>query len=57
MKENKDKLLHRSFDWILHDPDYLRWQDDDDIDLLWIKDGAGKGKTMMSIDPIEDLSQ
>ncbi|KAF7505951.1 hypothetical protein GJ744_012393 [Endocarpon pusillum] len=57
LRENKDKLLHQSFDWILRDPQYLRWQDDDDIGLLWIKGGAGKGKTMMSIGLIEELSR
>ena len=55
--ENKDKLLHRSFDWILRDPQYLRWRDGDDIGLLWIRGGAGKGKTMMSIGLIEELSK
>jgi NACHT domain len=57
LKENKDKLLHKSFDWILCDLQYIRWQDSDDICLLWIKGGAGKGKTMMSIGLIEELSQ
>jgi NACHT domain len=57
LKENKDKLLHRSFDWIFHVPEYIRWQDGDDVGLLWIKGGAGKGKTMMSIGLIEALSQ
>jgi hypothetical protein len=57
LKENKDKLLHKSFDWILCDSQYIRWQNSDDICLLWIKGGAGKGKTMMSIGLIEELSQ
>jgi Cdc6-like AAA superfamily ATPase len=55
--ENKDKLLHKSFNWILRDPQYLRWQDGDDIGLLWIKGGAGKGKTMMSKGLIEKFLQ
>jgi hypothetical protein len=44
LKENKDKLLHQSFDWIFQDPQYVRWQDGSDIGLLWIKGGAGKGR-------------
>jgi hypothetical protein len=56
LKESKDKLLHKSIDWILQDPQYLSWRDGDDICLLWIKGGAGKGKTMMSIGLIERLS-
>jgi hypothetical protein len=53
LKEYKDKLLYKSIDWILEDPQYLRWRDGDDVRLLWIKGGAGKGKTMMSIGLIE----
>jgi hypothetical protein len=56
LKENKDKLLHKSFDWVFHDPQYVRWQEEKDVCLLWIKGGAGKGKTMMSIGLIEELS-
>ena len=54
--KEKDKLLYKSIDWILQDPKYVRWQDEDDICLLWIKGGAGKGKTMMSIGLTERLS-
>ena len=54
--KEKDKLLYKSIDWILQDPKYLSWQNGDDISLLWIKGGAGKGKTMMSIGLIERLS-
>jgi hypothetical protein len=56
LKENKDKLLYKSIDWILQDPQYISWKDGDDVCLLWIKGGAGKGKTMMSIGLIELLS-
>jgi NACHT domain len=56
LKENKDKLLHKSIEWILQDPQYVSWQDGDDVCLLWIKGGAGKGKTMMSIGLIERIS-
>ena len=56
LKENRDKLLHKSVEWILQDLQYLRWRDADDVCLLWIKGGAGKGKTMMSIGLIERLS-
>ena len=56
LKENKDKVLHKSIDWILQEPQYISWEDGDDVYLLWIKGGAGKGKTMMSIGLIERLS-
>jgi hypothetical protein len=57
LKENKDKLLHKSIDWIFKDEQYDAWQKGDDVSLLWIKGGAGKGKTMMSIGLIEELSR
>ena len=56
LKEDKDKLSYKCFDWILRDPQYVQWQDEKDISLLWIKGGAGKGKTMMSIGLVEQLS-
>ncbi|KAL6890082.1 WD40-repeat-containing domain protein [Trichoderma evansii] len=57
LKENKDKLLSQSIEWILQDPQYESWQNGDDVSLLWIKGGAGKGKTMMSIGLIEELTR
>jgi ATP:corrinoid adenosyltransferase len=56
LKENKDKLLHKSIEWIFNDEQYNSWQHGDNVSLLWIKGGAGKGKTMMSIGLIEKLS-
>lgn len=55
LKDSKGGLLHKSIEWILQDPQYLRWRDTDDVCLLWIKGGAGKGKTMLSIGLVEQL--
>ncbi|KAF3924013.1 hypothetical protein ABW21_db0204947 [Orbilia brochopaga] len=52
--KGKDALVP-SFKWILEDPEYIRWQDGGDVDILWIRGGGGKGKTMMSIGFIENL--
>ncbi|OQE36694.1 hypothetical protein PENCOP_c011G02558 [Penicillium coprophilum] len=57
LKETKDKLLPQSFQWIFQDPQYQSWRNGADICLLWIKGGAGTGKTMMSIGLIEELSR
>lgn len=57
LKETKDKLLYKSIEWIFRDEQYVQWQDGNDIGLLWIRGGAGKGKTMMSIGLIEELVQ
>lgn len=35
----------------------MRWQNGEGVSLLWIKGGAGKGKTMMSIGLIEQLER
>jgi hypothetical protein len=55
--QEKDKLLYGSISWILRDPKYANWQDENSVDLLWIKGGAGKGKTMMSIGLVDQLSR
>lgn len=57
LTETKDKLRRRVFEWILQDSQYQRWRDGDEICLLWIKGGAGKGKTMMAIGLIDELSR
>ncbi|KAF3184514.1 hypothetical protein TWF788_005218 [Orbilia oligospora] len=46
-----------SMDWILTDPQFIRWKTGDELSLLWIKGGAGKGKTMTAIGLIEELSR
>ncbi|CAG8893667.1 unnamed protein product [Penicillium egyptiacum] len=57
LTETKDKLRRQSFEWILQDPQYQSWRNGKEICLLWIKGGAGKGKTMMSIGLIDELSR
>jgi hypothetical protein len=57
LKEHKDKLLFKAIEWIFHDSHYHQWQNEDNVRLLWIRGGAGKGKTMMTIGLIEKLSQ
>ncbi|KAJ5805509.1 G-protein beta WD- 40 repeats containing protein [Penicillium pulvis] len=57
LTETKDKLHRQSFEWILQDPQYQSWRNGQEICLLWIKGGAGKGKTMMSIGLIDELSR
>ncbi|KAJ5707128.1 hypothetical protein N7488_006929 [Penicillium malachiteum] len=53
MKASKHKLLPQSIDWIHQDTKYKSWQNGDEVGLLWIKGGAGKGQTMMSIEGLE----
>lgn len=57
LKETKDKLVFKAIEWVLRNPQYCRWQNGDDVRLLWIRGGAGKGKTMMSIGLVEQFSE
>jgi hypothetical protein len=57
LKASKDELLFNAIEWVFQDPKYCDWQKEDDVRLLWISGGAGKGKTMMTIGLIEQLSQ
>ncbi|KAL2857293.1 hypothetical protein BJY01DRAFT_242364 [Aspergillus pseudoustus] len=57
LKASKDELLFKAIEWVFQDPKYCLWQKEDDTRLLWISGGAGKGKTMMTICLIEQLSQ
>ncbi|OSS51700.1 hypothetical protein B5807_03155 [Epicoccum nigrum] len=53
--KEKDKLLNGLTKWVIQDAQYARWQNDEDVSLLWINGGPGKGKTMMAISLVEQL--
>lgn len=53
----KDNLLRESFIWILDDAGFKNWRDNDHTKLLWIKGDPGKGKTMLVIGLIDELSK
>jgi hypothetical protein len=57
IEQTKGGLLKDSYKWILDQPDFRQWRDDQSSRLLWIKGDAGKGKTMLLIGIIEELSQ
>jgi hypothetical protein len=57
IERSKDDLLKDSYMWILNDPAFTDWRDKDDSQLLWIKGDPGKGKTMLMIGLIEELSR
>src|SRR5271163_2812495 len=56
IEESKDRLLRGSCEWILHDPDFVRWSESSDSRLLWINGDPGKGKTMMMIALVAEIS-
>jgi N-terminal domain of NWD NACHT-NTPase/NACHT domain len=55
--QTKGGLLKDSYRWILDNDDFSRWRNDDHSSLLWIKGDPGKGKTMLLIGIINELSQ
>jgi hypothetical protein len=56
IERSKDDLLRDSCTWILNDQAFLSWRDSSETQLLWIKGDPGKGKTMMMIALIGELS-
>jgi hypothetical protein len=55
--KSKNRLFKDCYAWILESPDFRRWRDYDDIKLLWIKGDPGKGKIMIMITFIKELSE
>jgi hypothetical protein len=57
IEATKGGLLKDSYKWVLDNPDFRRWRDNDQSRLLWIKGDPGKGKTMLLIGIINELEQ
>ncbi|KAF2262809.1 WD40 repeat-like protein [Lojkania enalia] len=57
IEDEKDTLLKDCYAWILDDSGFRRWRTQADSQLLWIKGDPGKGKTMMIMGIIDELSQ
>ena len=53
----KDHLLEGSCNWVFDDPAFTRWWEEDNSYVLWIHGDPGKGKTMMMMAFIEQISQ
>ncbi|PYH89318.1 hypothetical protein BO71DRAFT_336935, partial [Aspergillus ellipticus CBS 707.79] len=57
IERTKGGLLKDCYHWILNDPAYRQWLSGDESGLLWIKGDSGKGKTMIVIGLVEELSK
>jgi hypothetical protein len=57
IERDKDKLLRDCYAWILEDSSFQQWRTQYESRLLWIKGDPGKGKTMMTMGMINELSQ
>jgi hypothetical protein len=54
IENTKGGLLQGAYRWILDNPEFRQWRDDEDS-LLWIKGDPGKGKTMLLCGIINEL--
>ena len=57
IEHSKDSLLKDCYAWILQDPHLQEWQRGDTYPLLWINGDPGKGKTMLMIALVRELSK
>ncbi|CZR65952.1 uncharacterized protein PAC_15852 [Phialocephala subalpina] len=57
IETEKGGLFRDSYRWILDHSSFINWRDTNESRLLWIKGGPGKGKTMLLIGIIKELSQ
>lgn len=57
IEDDKDRLLRDCYAWILDDANFQRWETQDESRLLWIKGAPGKGKTMMMMGLVDELSR
>jgi hypothetical protein len=47
IEDTKGGLLEDSYCWVVKNPEYQQWRNDQQSRLLWIKGDPGKGKTML----------
>jgi hypothetical protein len=55
IEETKGGLLKDAYHWVVDHPDFRRWRDDEQTQLLWVKADPGKGKTMLLCGIIDEL--
>ncbi|PVH71957.1 hypothetical protein DL98DRAFT_399416, partial [Cadophora sp. DSE1049] len=56
IEKAKGGLLSDCCRWLFHHGDFLRWRDEPDCRVLWIKGDPGKGKTMLLCSTINELA-
>ncbi|KAI9770372.1 MAG: hypothetical protein M1839_003214 [Geoglossum umbratile] len=57
IEDTKGGLLKDSYCWILNNPEFQRWRNDQQSQLLWIKGNPGKGKTMLLCGIVNELEE
>jgi hypothetical protein len=54
---DKDRLLRDCYAWVLEDISFQQWRTQDASRVLWISGDPGKGKTMLTMGVIAELSR
>ncbi|KAL4923657.1 uncharacterized protein BDV17DRAFT_296150 [Aspergillus undulatus] len=57
IEDTKGGLLDGSFRWVLDNAEFRNWHSNPQSQLLWIKGDPGKGKTMLMVGIINELSR
>ncbi|KAK4085679.1 uncharacterized protein Triagg1_669 [Trichoderma aggressivum f. europaeum] len=57
IENTKGGLLQESYRWILENPQFQTWRNNDDNRLLWLRGDPGKGKTMLLCGLAQELMQ
>src|SRR5271170_5791876 len=56
IQDRKGELLKGTCSWIETDPTYKEWLHNDQSRILWVHGEPGKGKTMLAISQIAQLT-
>lgn len=57
IQQTRGGLLEDVYRWVLENPDFRRWRDDEKARLLWIRGDPGKGKTMLVCGILDELKK
>jgi hypothetical protein len=57
IEDTKGGLLEDSYCWVVKNPEFQKWRDDPQSQLLWIKGDPGKGKTMLLCGIINEIKK
>jgi hypothetical protein len=57
IEDTKGGLLDDSYCWIVKNPEFLQWRNDQQSRLLWVKGDPGKGKTMLLCGIINEIKK
>jgi hypothetical protein len=57
IEEDKGSLLGDVYKWVLTNDAFLRWRQDEQSRLLWIRGDPGKGKTMLLCGIVDELEK